>query len=259
MKIGTLVILLITTINCLYSQVRVSGYTRKNGTYVAPHTRSSPNSSIYDNYSYKGNINPYNGTVGTRTYEYENGKRQFKSIANKKVAINHKAYFYPTNGNNKKISFINEKKQIEILGKSDNGYYYIRYGDVEGFLEEKFIPSSETLNFIDKEKSDTIKAIYRPTINMDTIKTKLAIVATEKAYLIESSDNFENNIIETLNKGDEIQVLYHEKDGFYVVKHDNNLGLMLGLVFKIKDNLENNLDESKKKKLSGLKSIFKRN
>ena len=30
------------------SQVR--GYYRKDGTYVAPHVRSSPNSSAYDNY-----------------------------------------------------------------------------------------------------------------------------------------------------------------------------------------------------------------
>lgn len=32
------------------AQVQVRGYTRSNGTYVAPHTRSSPNNSTYDNY-----------------------------------------------------------------------------------------------------------------------------------------------------------------------------------------------------------------
>ena len=32
------------------AQVNVRGYTRSDGTYVAPHTRSSPNSSTYDNY-----------------------------------------------------------------------------------------------------------------------------------------------------------------------------------------------------------------
>lgn len=34
------------------AQVNVRGYTRSDGTYVAPHTRSSPNSSVYDNRSY---------------------------------------------------------------------------------------------------------------------------------------------------------------------------------------------------------------
>ena len=33
--------------------VYVKGYTRKDGTYVAPHVRSSPNSTVTDNYSYR--------------------------------------------------------------------------------------------------------------------------------------------------------------------------------------------------------------
>jgi uncharacterized protein YgiM (DUF1202 family) len=39
-------------------QVPVKGYTRKDGTYVAPHTRSSPNHTKTDNYSYPGNSAP---------------------------------------------------------------------------------------------------------------------------------------------------------------------------------------------------------
>lgn len=41
-----------------YSQVAVKGYYRKNGTYVQPHVRTAPNSTITDNYSYRGNYNP---------------------------------------------------------------------------------------------------------------------------------------------------------------------------------------------------------
>lgn len=48
------------------AQTRVRGYYRKNGTYVAPHYRSSPNSSRFDNWSTKGNVNPYTGQPGTR-------------------------------------------------------------------------------------------------------------------------------------------------------------------------------------------------
>lgn len=44
---------------------RVEGYTRKDGTYVAPHYRSSPNSTKLDNYSTQGNANPYTGERGT--------------------------------------------------------------------------------------------------------------------------------------------------------------------------------------------------
>lgn len=47
------------------AQVHVHGYTRSNGTYVAPYTRTAPDRSIYNNYSTKPNINPYTGRVGT--------------------------------------------------------------------------------------------------------------------------------------------------------------------------------------------------
>lgn len=43
----------------------VSGYTRSNGTYVPPHMQTNPNGSMMDNYSTRGNVNPYTGQVGT--------------------------------------------------------------------------------------------------------------------------------------------------------------------------------------------------
>ncbi len=48
------------------AQTSVKGYTRSNGTYVAPYTRSSPNSTQRDNYSTYGNSNPYSGQKGTK-------------------------------------------------------------------------------------------------------------------------------------------------------------------------------------------------
>lgn len=57
-------ILLIICLSITYisiSQVRVNGYYRKNGTYVQPHYRSSPDGNPYNNYSFPGNFNPYTG------------------------------------------------------------------------------------------------------------------------------------------------------------------------------------------------------
>ncbi|HRH23030.1 MAG TPA: SH3 domain-containing protein [Candidatus Magasanikbacteria bacterium] len=51
--------------------VNVKGYTRKDGTYVAPHVRSNPNGVKYDNYSYKSNQGLYNKTYGTRDTEWD--------------------------------------------------------------------------------------------------------------------------------------------------------------------------------------------
>lgn len=42
----------------------VRGHFRKDGTYVQPYHRSSPNSTRLDNYSTQGNINPYSGKQG---------------------------------------------------------------------------------------------------------------------------------------------------------------------------------------------------
>lgn len=46
--------------------VHVKGYTRKDGTYVQPHERTAPNKTKNDNYSTRGNVNPYTGKVGTK-------------------------------------------------------------------------------------------------------------------------------------------------------------------------------------------------
>ncbi|MGA2417851.1 MAG: hypothetical protein ABSF55_01245 [Candidatus Staskawiczbacteria bacterium] len=49
--------------------VHVNGYFRKNGTYVAPHYRSDPNSTPTDNWSYPGNTNPMTGKTATGSVE----------------------------------------------------------------------------------------------------------------------------------------------------------------------------------------------
>lgn len=43
------------------------GYTKKDGTYVAPHHQTNPNSTTRDNYNTRGNYNPHNGQIGTRS------------------------------------------------------------------------------------------------------------------------------------------------------------------------------------------------
>ena len=47
----------------------VNGYQKSDGTFVEGHYRSSPNETKADNFSTKGNTNPYTGKAGTKTYE----------------------------------------------------------------------------------------------------------------------------------------------------------------------------------------------
>ncbi len=53
-----------------FADVHVNGYYRKDGTYVQPHYRTNPNSTVNDNYSTYPNVNPYNGNTGTRQSSY---------------------------------------------------------------------------------------------------------------------------------------------------------------------------------------------
>ena len=57
-------LLFLFLLNLSFSQVYVNGYLKKNGTYVEPHYRTEPNHTILDNWSTKGNINPYTGKEG---------------------------------------------------------------------------------------------------------------------------------------------------------------------------------------------------
>ncbi len=54
------------TRNLSEAAVRVRGHLRKSGTYVYPHTRSHPDKSHLNNWSTKGNANPYTGKRGRK-------------------------------------------------------------------------------------------------------------------------------------------------------------------------------------------------
>ena len=58
--------ILAATIGSATADSQVQGYFRSNGTYVAPHVRTSPNATRLDNYSTQGNYNPYSGKMGTQ-------------------------------------------------------------------------------------------------------------------------------------------------------------------------------------------------
>lgn len=72
----------ISTFSGLLADTYVNGYTKSNGTYVKGHYRSSPNSSKNDNWSTKGNTNPYTGRAGTKPREYENSLGGYNSSSN---------------------------------------------------------------------------------------------------------------------------------------------------------------------------------
>lgn len=71
MKLKEIIIFIIISFFSIstLADVSVKGYYRKDGTFVKPHYRSEPNSIQSDNWSTKGNINPYTGEKGTKEPE----------------------------------------------------------------------------------------------------------------------------------------------------------------------------------------------
>ena len=80
------------------TDVWVSGYYRKDGTYVMGHWRSSPDGNPYNNWSFPGNINPYTGKVAPGNpetylknyYKYSKGNMRkigFSSVDNVAIAV----------------------------------------------------------------------------------------------------------------------------------------------------------------------------
>lgn len=76
-----LIITLLFIVSCVVASYAeyVNGYYRKDGTYVNGYHRTEKNDTVRDNYSHKGNYNPYTNKYGThkdtnnRTSEYYNG------------------------------------------------------------------------------------------------------------------------------------------------------------------------------------------
>lgn len=66
MRIAIAIVVLSVLAMSAGAATRTRGYATKRGTYVAPHYSSSPNRTKLDNYSSKGNYNPYTGKAGAR-------------------------------------------------------------------------------------------------------------------------------------------------------------------------------------------------
>lgn len=64
MKKAILIALTLCFVTSTAEARMTKGYIKNNGTYVAPSFKTSPNRTKIDNYSTKGNSNPYSGKKG---------------------------------------------------------------------------------------------------------------------------------------------------------------------------------------------------
>ena len=80
-----------------YSQnvVYVTTYIKANGTVVEGHYRSDKNNTVIDNWSTKGNINPYTGETGKRNYSDDNNRSNNNSTNHTNSIYNSNSLYEP--------------------------------------------------------------------------------------------------------------------------------------------------------------------
>lgn len=65
MRLFIFLAVLFCFVDSFAKDVLVKGHYRRDGTYVQPYYRTSPDSTKLNNFSTKGNVNPYTGKEGT--------------------------------------------------------------------------------------------------------------------------------------------------------------------------------------------------
>lgn len=75
------------------------GYTRSNGTYVSGHYKTNSNYTNHDNFSTRGNSNPYTGSIGSRARDYSNGAYNYGSGRSIQTGPRGGQYYINSRGN----------------------------------------------------------------------------------------------------------------------------------------------------------------
>ena len=90
------------TINLNYintSTINVNGYYRNSGTYVESHVRTMPNNTNWDNFSTKGNSNPFTGSTGYRARDYSRDAYNYGAGHTIHTGSRGGQFYYNSNGN----------------------------------------------------------------------------------------------------------------------------------------------------------------
>ncbi|MCR8867049.1 hypothetical protein NQ109_29405 [Priestia megaterium] len=137
------------------ADVSVRGYYRKDGTYVRPHMRSDPDGNFNNNWSTKGNINPYTGEEGTKTSPSDSGSydSSYDSSDND---------YNDLDGSYSDDTYYNE--DTDYTGDSSSGQEYGENGyiyDTDSVDNEDAMVAMDTVyNYFDKLNEKEYKDAY---------------------------------------------------------------------------------------------------
>lgn len=144
-----LIIFLLYSLSLFSQDVWVNGYYKSNGTYVEGYYRTRPNNTNSDNFSTKGNVNPYTGRTGTISsdggYPYQKRvNNSYENKYNKSVknsfsgAVENKDRFSSSKENKSQKSNENETSFLEDLWSGIASILFLGFFVfllITGFLE----------------------------------------------------------------------------------------------------------------------------
>lgn len=145
------------SLNNSEAYVRVKGYYRSNGTYVAPHVRSNPNGLKYDNYSYTPSQGLYNPTYGTRgatwdtpTYvtdpNYYEGKALYESGSSGTKTPS--TYYTPSSTTATKKIVIPVNASLSYFGDSWNCNSGYKKNYTSNKCDKVVVPANASLSYL---------------------------------------------------------------------------------------------------------------
>ncbi len=198
----TIILIFITLLS--FSQtnpnhVYVSGYYRSNGTYVKGYYRTAPNSTNRDNFSTRGNVNPYTGEPGYITPD------------NKGIS---------TYNSDTYINYTNTHSASKTYNPTNNSYTNI--AEPTNNTTNNSTITTATMN--DVFDIDVSKIYSLPVKYVSATKANLRLGPTTTTNVLTTIDQNEKiRIIDNTTYTSWTKIIVSEGDGFFIGYLSNSL------------------------------------
>lgn len=219
------------------ADVSVKGYYRKDGTYVRPHMRSDPDGNFENNWSTKGNINPYTGEEGTKTSPSDSGS--YDSYYDS----SDESYYDSEDSYSDEDSYYDDDTYSDDTYNDDTYYDDSDYTDsdssVQAYDESGYVDSTDSI--------DNEDAMYA----MDTVYKyfdKLNEKEYKDAYNLWNKSWKKKHSYKKFKKG--YKGVYHEVNTISVDSSEDNKATIVGSVLTKENGEEHSYEFTYKIKVS---------
>lgn len=218
----------------------VKGYFKKDGTYVKGHYKTMPNNNMYDNFSTKGNVNPYTGELGTiiPKKSSNNWKVSYTTQKKLKVEFVNAMNFVSNDFYDDSPKFSYDKNVIKIEG------LFLNF-DNENFKKKK--NKKQTIKRINTDFLEMYFNIFSYYLQMDSVYDKMLLSGFNKIKITSKDCSYSLKIDNLKTKYDDFlrkrKLLTNKIDSLYELANikfkSNNFYEVISLTSEI-ININNN-------------------